>query len=37
VLELASRRKLLDATAHEQLQARLEEIGRMLSGLIERG
>ena len=37
LLELATRRKLLDATAHEQLKARLEEIGRMLSGLIERG
>jgi four helix bundle protein len=37
LLELASRRKLLDANAHAQLKSRLEEIARMLSGLIERG
>ena len=37
LLELALRRKLLEATAHEQLKSRLEEIARMLSGLIDRG
>jgi len=36
-LELALRRKLLEAAAQKQLQAHLEEIARRLSGLIDRG
>jgi len=34
LLELAARQQLLEAAAHEQLKAALEEIARMLSGLI---
>ncbi|MBS0265608.1 MAG: four helix bundle protein [Planctomycetes bacterium] len=34
LLELAHRRKLLTPEAHTQLKSRLEEIARMLSGLI---
>ncbi len=36
-LELAPRRKLLEATAQKQLQTHLEEIARRLSDLIDRG
>lgn len=35
LLELALRRKLLDETSHSELKDRLEEIARMLSGLIK--
>jgi hypothetical protein len=35
-LELAARRELLLAARHEELKADLEEIARMLSGLIRR-
>ena len=35
LLELARRRKLLSEPDHAQLKARLEEIARMLSGLIK--
>ncbi len=35
LLELALRRKLLNDNDHVQLKARLEEIARMLSGLIK--
>ena len=34
LLELAYRQGVLDGTTHQQLRARLEEIARMLSGLI---
>lgn len=34
LLELASRQKLLESPQHEQMKADLEEIARMLSGLI---
>ena len=34
LLELAARQKLLPADRHQQLKAGLEEIARMLSGLI---
>ena len=34
LLELASRRKLLDPDKHVQLKANLEEISKVLSGLI---
>ena len=34
LLELASRQNLLDAQRHQQLKTNLEEIARMLSGLI---
>ena len=34
LLELARRRELLDPATHEHLKADLEEISRMLSGLI---
>jgi four helix bundle protein len=36
LLELAARRELLLAARHEELKADLEEIARMLSGLIRR-
>ena len=35
LLELALRRKLLNESDHGELKARLEEIARMLSGLIK--
>jgi four helix bundle protein len=35
LLELASRRKLMNDSEHVELKSRLEEISRMLSGLIE--
>jgi four helix bundle protein len=35
LLELAFRRKLLNETSHNELKDRLEEIARMLSGLIK--
>jgi hypothetical protein len=35
LLELARRRKLLTDAVHLQLKAQLEEIARMLSGLIK--
>src|SRR5215813_11533027 len=35
LLELARRRNLLTPEAHNELKARLEEIARMLSGLIK--
>ena len=35
LLELASRQTLLEAAQHQQLKADLEEIARMLSGLIK--
>lgn len=35
LLELARRRNLVEDKAHEQLKLQLEEIGRMLSGLIK--
>ena len=35
LLELASRRGLIDSAAHEALRSDLEEIARMLSGLIK--
>lgn len=34
LLELAARRSLLDASRHERLRERLEELGRMLAALI---
>ena len=34
LLELAARRALVDAERHERLRGRLEELGRMISGLI---
>ena len=34
LLELTARQKLMSSERHEQLKADLEEIGRMLSGLI---
>ena len=34
LLELAARQKLLEADRHQELKADLEEIARMLSGLI---
>jgi hypothetical protein len=34
LLELAKRRKLLDEKNHSELKVQLEEIARMLSGLI---
>jgi len=36
LLELATRQKLLTDDRHQQLKASLEEIARMLSGLIKR-
>ena len=35
LLELASRRGLLDGEVHQELKSQLEEIARMLSGLIK--
>ena len=35
LLELATRRQLIDTTRHEELGARLEELSRMISGLIK--
>jgi four helix bundle protein len=35
LLELSARRALVDAEHHERLCARLEELGRMISGLIK--
>jgi four helix bundle protein len=35
LLELAHRQNLLDASQHDQMKADLEEIARMLSGLIK--
>jgi len=34
LLELATRQRLLDAKAHQEMKGNLEEIARMLSGLI---
>jgi len=34
LLELAARQELLDANGHQKLKADLEEVARMLSGLI---
>lgn len=34
LLELSRRRKLIDEPKHDELKARLEEISKMLSGLI---
>ena len=34
LLELASRQKLLESSRHQQMKADLEEIAKMLSGLI---
>lgn len=34
LLELSARRALVDAEQHEHLRSRLEELGRMISGLI---
>lgn len=36
LLELASRQRLLEAVSRQQMKANLEEIARMLSGLIKR-
>ncbi len=35
LLELASRQSLLDSASHQKMKADLEEIARMLSGLIK--
>lgn len=35
LLELAMRRKLIEIEVHEQLRQRLEELGKMISGLIK--
>jgi len=34
LLELATRRQLVNTTRHEELRDRLDEMGRMISGLI---
>jgi four helix bundle protein len=34
LLELAARRQIIDSQQHERSRARLDELGRMLSGLI---
>ena len=34
LLELAARRRLIDSEYHDRCRARLDELGRMLSGLI---